>query len=146
MWQEITWSNLRQYAWCFAWLLASATLWIRSALFCNCRQRRMVVCEQRFGTSCRFLLQGISDCVALELGTDKLSRNFGETPNLCCVISKNSTDLMRVLSGGTGEHHKSPVNTVRLRFEIWNCVFRTCNESATNTVTLNVKNLKNHSF
>ena len=68
------------------------------------------------------------------------------TAILCCVVSQNNADLMLVLSGGTEEHHKSPVNTVRFIAGIWTRVFRKRCRSVTNIFTLNLKNLRSNRF
>jgi hypothetical protein len=70
------------------WFEASAGVWLRSSLLCGITQRRFVVNRRYFWTTYWYHLQGSSsrrrcldwltlflDCLTLEDGTDRLSRN-----------------------------------------------------------------------
>jgi len=78
----------------------------------------MVGSHRRFGKICRSLVPGLRDCLSFEHGKISCRETSVKTTILCCVISQNSADLMRVLSGGTKEHHKSTVNIIRLIADI----------------------------
>ena len=75
----------------------SAEVPLKSALFWDFTQRRMVLSYRRFGKIDQFHLQGsrsfFLDCLTLEAGTDRLFRNFGKLTILRCVKTQKSAGL-----------------------------------------------------
>ena len=68
---------------------------VRSALFGDFTQRKLVIPYRRFGTTYPSHLQGSR---ILEDGTDRLSRNIGTELSLRCVKSQKSAHLFCELS------------------------------------------------
>jgi hypothetical protein len=66
---------------------------MRSSLFWDVTQSRLVVSYQRFGTTYRSYLQGSSSQRPLKDGTNTLSRHV-VTTNLRCVTSQKSEDVI----------------------------------------------------
>ena len=73
---------------------------MRSALFCNIMQRRVIIPYRRFGTTYQYHLQGPRSpkrihFLNLEDGTNRLSRDVGaEFTALPCVRRQKSADLV----------------------------------------------------
>jgi hypothetical protein len=62
----------------YPWFQASASKQMRSELFWDFRQRRMVIPYRRFGTTYQTRIQAFLGVLTLEDGTDILSRNVGK--------------------------------------------------------------------
>jgi hypothetical protein len=85
-----------------AWFQASATMWMKFALFWDITKRRMIIPYRRFGTSYRSLLGSRNtrrmDFLTIEDEADRSSRNVGKELPFSAALNPTRVRISKLTS------------------------------------------------